>query len=61
MANPREQRRLESLLDLEARNLESLQVQRQTLGDATPDFVVSQIAEVEEKVAKLKEQLAALN
>lgn len=61
VANPREQRRLASLLELEQRNLDSLHAQRKTLGDATPDFVISQITAAEQKVAHLKEQLAELS
>lgn len=58
--NPREVQRLQSLLEIESRNLDSLRQQQAFLGSATPDFILSQIAAAEQTVADLKTQLQAL-
>jgi hypothetical protein len=59
-ASPREVQRLQSLIEIESRNLESLRQQQAFLGSSTPDFILSQIAAVEQTMADLETQLQAL-
>jgi hypothetical protein len=56
----RELRRLQVQLDLEVRNLESLRAQQATMGTATPDYIRTQLLELEEKVAQLQARLQAM-
>ena len=58
-ADVREQRRLQSQLDLEMRNRDLLRAQQNTLGEATPEFIKSQLIEAEQKVADLQTKLQA--
>jgi hypothetical protein len=60
LASSREVQRLQSLLEIERRNLDSLREQQAFLGSATPDFILSQIAAAEQTVADLERQLQAL-
>lgn len=59
-SNQRERQRLRMLLEIEQRNLQSLLNQQATLGAATPPFTLSQIAEAEQKINELENQLQAL-
>lgn len=59
-ANARELRRLQVQLDLENRNLESLRAQQATLGAATPDYILTQVTQLEAKIGQLQAQLQTL-
>jgi hypothetical protein len=59
-ANSREIRRLQVQLDLENRNLESLRAQQATLGSATPDYILTQVTQLEERISQLQAQLQTL-
>ncbi|RIK40955.1 MAG: hypothetical protein DCC55_13425 [Chloroflexi bacterium] len=59
-ANQREVQRLQSLLEIESRNLDSLREQQAFLGSSTPEFILSQIAAAEQTIADLEAQLQAL-
>jgi len=57
----RDQRRLHSLIELEQRNLESLLAQQSTLGDATPEVILSQIHDTNAQLKQLTDQLTSLS
>ncbi|MEZ4868380.1 MAG: CHAT domain-containing protein [Caldilineaceae bacterium] len=59
-ANQQEWQRLNSLIDIEERNLASLYAQRDALGDLLPKFTQQQIAESEKWLAQLQADLETI-